>query len=329
MRNAFVTWAAITVVIAGLLGWWLLRPSRERPVVIGVLLYMDSNTPTYQGFKQGLEELGLREGVNVRYIAPAPARTMEDIQKQAHDLVEMKPDLIFAAPTPAALAAKKATAELAPDLPVVFAPVNDPVASGVVRNLLRPEANLTGVRLAKSDDKRLEALLDVAPGIRTILVPYNPEDPSAAATLAALQGVDAELGVTLTPQPFPPGSRPDSPGFLPPGTQAIFLPRDGTVLSRVDEFVALCKAKRLPLSTPRLDQVPRGVLVGYGFKSEDVGRQAAHMAQDILAGESISAKPVETARDHLSLNLEAAREIGLVVPTAVIRRAQYVLRAEQ
>ena len=158
---------------------------------------------------------------------------------------------------------------------------------------------------------------------------FNPGDSSSAATLAVLRGVEAELGVLLVTQPFPPGSSPDSPGFLPPGTEAIFMPRDGVVLSRVDEFVALCKAKRLPLSTPRLDQVPRGVLVGYGFKSEDVGRQAAHMARDILAGERVSAKPVETARDHLSLNLATAREIGLAVPEAVIRRAQSIVRTGQ
>lgn len=324
MRRAFLLWAAATFVCASLLGWLFLRPESARPVTIGVLLFTDTNLTTLEGFRQGLAELGLRDGDNVRYVFPGPALTQQELEGQAEALMARRPDLIFASPTPAALAAKTATADAGAAIPIVFAPVNDPVASGVVRDPLRPEANITGVRLAQSDDKRLQCLLDVAPHARRVLVPYNPEDPSAKATLAVIMNTREQLGVEIVAQPFRATDRVDAPDFLPPGVQAVFLPRDGLVLSRIDDFIALCIARRIPLSTPRKDQVQRGALTGYGLVGHEIGRQAARMAHLLLSGAPVSSIPVETARDYLFINLDTARRMGLSIPEAVLRRAQYV-----
>ncbi len=327
MRRAFLIWAAATLAAAALLGWLVLRPEPPRPLVIGVLLFTDTNLTTLRGFQDGLAEAGLRPEAEARYLFPGPAMTPAELAAQARALLAARPDLIFASPTPAALAMKQALAEAGASVPVVFAPVNDPVAAGVVRDLSRPEGSLTGVRLAQSDDKRLESLLDVAPGARGVLVPYNPDDPSAQATLDVLRRARGQLGVTLLEQPFTAASRPDGPGFLPPGAQAVFLPRDGLVLSRIADFVRLCAARRLPLSTPRLDQVEQGALAGYGFDPREVGRQAARMARLLLAGQPVSSVPVETAHDYLFLNLDSAARMGLRVPEPVVRRAERVIRS--
>lgn len=82
------------------------------------------------------------EGVSVRYVYPEAASDARTLAGNVRDVLAAKQDLLFASPTPAAMAARKAAAPLG--MPVIFAPVNNPVSAGLVENLARPEANVTG-----------------------------------------------------------------------------------------------------------------------------------------------------------------------------------------
>lgn len=299
-----------------------------RQAVVGVLLHTDTNLRTLAAFKAGLADYGHVEGRNVRYLDEGPVATMPELGPRAQSLAARKPDLIYAAPTPAALAAKEATRDLG--IPVLFAPVNDPVSAGLVRDLQTPEGHVTGVRLSPSEGGRLRSLLQLSPGARAIFVPYNAKDPSALASLDQLREGAAALGVAILARPFEPGMSLDpAGGFLPPEAQALFMPRDGQVMSRFREFAAMAEARRIPLSTPRLSQVEQGVLTGYGFDDAVLGRQAARMAHLLLSGTRVADLPVETARDAAFINLEAARRIGLDVPEAFLRQAGHIIRPGQ
>src|SRR5262249_47650631 len=130
-------------------------------------------TRPLEGFKQQLRELGWVEGRNLaieyRY---ADGRT-ERLPVLAEELVRLKVDLIFASPTPAALAAKKATSPI----PTVARGLPEPVAVGLVASLARPGGNVTGVSYAFGTEifgKQLEMLRDVAPKVRRVAVLANP-----------------------------------------------------------------------------------------------------------------------------------------------------------
>jgi len=93
------------------------------------------------GFKKGLAESGYVEGKNITFIYPGPRSDVTELEKDLHDLIERKVDLIFALSTPAAREAKLMTAKTG--IPVVFGPVFDPVGAGIVKSLLHPGGNLT------------------------------------------------------------------------------------------------------------------------------------------------------------------------------------------
>lgn len=294
--------------------------SPKRAPVIGVIHFMANNLDTLQGFKEDMAAAGFVEGQGVTYLTPEPATSPADLDAKLAALLAQKPDLLFASPTLAAQAAKAATAHNR--IPVVFAPVNDPVSAGVVTNLQQPEANVTGVRLAPSEGRRLQALLQLAPQAKKVFVPYNPDEASARESLRQIEEAARALDVELVLAPIGP-----APGFVidralvPAGSGALFMPREGLVLSRFKEFMAVAEALKIPMSSPRLDHVEQGVLTGYGFNGRDIGRQAARMARLTLTGVRPSGIPVETAREYLAVNLEAAARIGLTVPDSFLKQA--------
>jgi putative ABC transport system substrate-binding protein len=58
----------------------------------------------------------------------------------AQELVGLQPDIILASSTPATVAVKRETRTI----PIVFAGVGDPVASGLVEQPNQPGGNITG-----------------------------------------------------------------------------------------------------------------------------------------------------------------------------------------
>ena len=103
--------------------------------------------------------------------------------------------------------------------------------------------------------------------------------------------------------------------LIPADADAVFLPRDAMAMSHYKAFNDLAVRRRIPMSTPRLDQVEDGVLTGYGFIGREIGRQSASMAHQVLMGTPVADVPVETARRLLEsilycLDLERTSPAG-------------------
>lgn len=323
MRRALLI--IFLVAVAGMVVWFTSTPITPQRKTVGVVMYTATNMPTFRGFKQGMEDQGYPEIKSIEYIFHGPVQQKDQLDEAVRKLMAEKPDLIFACTTPASIAAKKVTAGTG--VPVIFAPVNDPVASGVVENPLKPEANITGVRLERSDGKRLQILKEAFPAIRRVFVPYNPKDKSAQASLAQLEEARSKVGVELVTKEFSreiTAEQMDS--YVPENVDAIFLPREGLVMSRVLDFSVVAIKRRVPLSGPRYRMVEQGAVMGFGFMGREIGIQAARMAHLVLQGVPVEKVPVETAHDYLFFNLDTANRIGVKLPEGLLRRAHTLVR---
>jgi len=168
--------AVIAVLALSLLAAPLVAEAQQAAKVtrIGYLTGDLSTAPHMpEAFRQGLRNLGYVEGRNVVIEYRDAEGKLERLPALAAELVALNVDVIFAeGGTRSALAAKQATKTL----PIVFAPVGDPVASGVVTSLARPGGNVTGLSLLAPElvGKHLEQLTQAVPGVSRVAVLRQP-----------------------------------------------------------------------------------------------------------------------------------------------------------
>jgi len=325
-------WASGIAAIALLLFlvWLIFRPvDSPHPIIrIGTVQLGAVDLRTLEGFVEGMTELGYVEGRDVIYRRQSPAQAIERLDKIIAQQVNAGVDLIFVSSSPGTLAVKKVAERL--HIPVVFAPVNDPISAGIVDDLKHPGGQLTGVRLPPGDDLRMQWFKRAAPAIRRLYFPYKPNDPSSQESLRQARQSSAELGLELVLQPFE--HREDIPGMLraiPDSVDAIFLSRDSTVDTEIAQFVAAAMRLGLPLCASSLTGVRQGALVSYGFDHHEIGRQAARLADQVLRGVPVGDLPVETASNYLGVNLDSADAMGFAFPPQVLRQAHLRYREAQ
>ena len=327
MQRRMILWVGVLLALALAAGWaWRVwRQPAPAPVRVALLPFTTVNERVMAGFKQALAEHGWVEGRNVAYRATPADGAMDKLDARMAEFMAWKPHLVLAMSTPPSQAAYRATKGTG--TAVVFAPATDPLAAGIVSGLARPGEQITGIRLLPSNGLRLEYLQRVAPQARKIYVPYHRGDRSAESTLAQIEPAARSLGLQLLLRPVE-GSDDLAAAArdIPADVGAVFLPQDSRIEAVIEQFVAACERRRLPLSAPGVIQVEQGALMTFGFDHAAIGRQAGRLAAAILAGTPPGNLPVEAAENALFINLRAAQAIGLPVDEALLRQAKGIIR---
>ena len=168
---------------------WPFAASAQKPTlpVIGFLNGASYDQSAYLvcAFHRGLSETDFVEGRNVAFEYRSADGQYDRLPALAADLVRHQVNVIAATGTPTGLPAKAATTAI----PIVFVTGSDPVQQGLVSNLSRPEANLTGVTTLAVElgQKRLELLRELLPGANLVAALVNPKGPNLAPLLSDLE----------------------------------------------------------------------------------------------------------------------------------------------
>jgi putative ABC transport system substrate-binding protein len=324
------------VVIASLSLALLAGPlvaSAEAPRV-GYLSMLSRSDPTLgplrDAFQQGLREHGYVAGQTLIIEWRFADGRLERLPELAAELVRLKVHLIFTETTPAARAAKQATATI----PIVFNPIADPVRAGLVASLARPSANVTGLTqmAPELDGKRLELFKEAVPAMTRVGVLSQPGVPSEAtvrimleetATAARAARVEVQRLEAHRPKdldgPFAALSRERVGGL-------IVLPSP-MFLSERRRVVELTTKNRLPGMFFSREFVEAGGLMSYGPNFLELWRRAAVYVDKILKGAKPSELPVEQpTRFELVINLGTAKALGLTIPPSVLLRADQIIQ---
>jgi putative ABC transport system substrate-binding protein len=169
------------------------RAEPAKTHTIGVVQYDPILSPVFEGFKAKMVALSHVEGTDVTYVyhgllKPDP----QVIEREVQALKDQRVDVLLTLGTQPALAAKKVTAGTA--ISVVFAPVLNPVGSGVVSDVTHPGGNVTGVRNGDTLPKSLEWLHRIVPSATKIYAIYHPKDAVAQTAIRSLPTVAAAIG---------------------------------------------------------------------------------------------------------------------------------------
>jgi putative ABC transport system substrate-binding protein len=282
---------------------------------------------TVEAFRQGLREFGWIEGRNIVIDYRFAEGRLDRLPDLAAELVRLKVEVIVAGPTPAAVAARKATATI----PIVMWGVGDPVGLGLIANLARPGGNVTGVSFsvgAGTVGKGLELLKEIVPKVRRVAVLSNPANPSHAATIGDVKGAARSLGVQL--QLLEAQSVAEFDGVF----AAMAKERAGALLVVTDTVFLLHRARladlttkhRLPSMHGIAEYVEAGGLMSYGASGSYFLGRAASVVDKILKGAKPADLPVEQpTKFELVINLKTAKALGLTIPPSLLLRADQVI----
>jgi putative ABC transport system substrate-binding protein len=193
-RREFITF------LSGAAAWPLAAVAQQNGRVrrIGVLLAGDENDPLARppvsAFTQALAGLGWIDGRNVRMDLRWHGDESSRIRALAQELVGLQPDIILAGSTPVTVALQRETGTI----PIVFASVADPVASGLVERLNRPGGNVTGFAAneASLGGKWLELLSEIAPGLKRAAIMFNPDSGPYSILMPSFYAAARSLKVT-------------------------------------------------------------------------------------------------------------------------------------
>jgi len=299
--------------------------TRPRVFVIGVVNTASCLDLRLNGFKAGMARLGYVEGRDIAYVYNGPVgSSVDEIILVVQNLLESDIDLILSLGTPASLAVRQATAGIG--FPVVFFS-NDPVTAGIVGDLRHPGGNMTGTRNEPADSRRLGLLLQVAPHVKRVYVPYNPEDRAPVDALVAVSEAASKLGVELVLRQ----ARDDNEVIaaietVPSDVDAIFLLPDTLMGNHIVDWVDVAIRLGLPLSGPGRSYVEMGALITYGVDLYAGGAQSARLADEILKGANPGDLPIESNPLVLVINLKTAEAIGLDIPDEILRQADTIIR---
>lgn len=279
------------------------------------------------GFRQGLRDLGYREGQNIvveyRYADGHPDR----LPALASELIGLKMDVIAAETTPASLALKQATGTI----PIVMTIVADPTKSGLVASLARPEGNITGMSLQLPDlsAKRLELLREIIPTLTRVGVLWNSTSPITPPQFAATEAAARALGIQL--EKLPVQGPDDFKKALQTATRsrtgAVLLLDDFLLTRHVSQIATLALKSRVPAMTGISGFAEAGGLATYGPNFPAISRRAAIYVDRILKGSKPGDLPIEQPTNfELVVNLKTAKALGLTIPSSLLLRADKVIQ---
>jgi putative ABC transport system substrate-binding protein len=314
----------ICLVLIGLLLTACGRPAPVNTYTIGVVNYVSVLEPVLEGFKARMAELGYVEGQNITYLYRGVlAADSEVITHEIHSLLNHKIDLFLTLGTLPTLTAKHVLEVT--NIPLVFAPVINPVEEGIVKSITHPGGNITGIQNGNTLPKSLGWLHKMVPQVKKIYVFYHPQDRVALTAVKTFPGIAAALGFELILDEVQ--SRQDAIVAIErlPKDAAIFLvpaPRLEPLAAMIEAAVAHGIA--VAAQNPRYIQ--GGVLVAYAPDPTGTGKQAARLVDQIFKGTRPADLPVETAEYSLHINLRSANLIGLHIPDEILRQAHHVTR---
>jgi putative ABC transport system substrate-binding protein len=288
-----------------------------------------SDDPQYQirvtAFRETLAKLSWVEGRNLRAELRYGTGNTEQMRDGAAALVELAPDVILVTSTPAA----KAVRQLSVTTPIVFLGTNDPVATGLVGNLTRPESNTTGFPLFEPSiaGKWLELLTAAAPRVRNVAQlsdPANTPETYFRAIEAAAQALALQVRRIEVRNATDIVRAIDQFVAVPDG--GLLLPPDSTTTSHRETIFGLAARHRLPAIYYSSIFSREGGLMSYGPNGIDLWRRAAGYVDRILHGAKVSELPVQFPdKFELIINLKVARVLGLEIPATLLARADEVV----
>jgi putative ABC transport system substrate-binding protein len=305
--------------------------AQAQKLAMPVVGYLSANTSSgdarpVAAFVEGLGQRGYEDGKTVKIEYRWADGQYDRLSSMAADLVRDHVTVIAALGTPAVRATKAATTVV----PVVFTTIADPVQIGFVNSLSHPGGNLTGVTLLAVEvgPKLLEILRGVVPSATIIALLLNPTNPNSETQSKNTQEAARRLGLEL--HILNASAERDFDAAFAKlhelKASALIIGQDVFFNAESARLAALTVRHAIPAIYALPEFAAAGGLFSYGASRNDAWRQAGIYVGRILKGEKPAELPVvQPTKFELTINLKAAKALGLAVPTSLLASADEVI----
>lgn len=323
-RREFVT------LLSGAAMWPLAASAQKAPARIGWLSSGSATSAVGVAnlalIKDGLRDNGLIEQRDYVLEARYAEGRYERFPELARELVQARVTIIVTN----TIASVRAAQGLNPPLPIIMAPINDPVGNGLIASLARPGGMTTGVASLNEDitPKLLEYQRAILPKARVLAAIFNPANPSNVRALDDLR--TRAIGLAITVLPFALKSPHELDGVFaaiaaqkPDALQVI---GDSGTSDLSDRIAALALAQHLPSFSVLTSYAEFGGLLAYGAARQKNLMRAGYYVKKILDGANPGELPVEQPTQiELWINMKAAKTLGLEIPFNLQQLADHVI----
>jgi len=324
-QGSLVSRRGLFVLFFGGVALWSLDSiAQQRQVpTVGVLAVGSPGVDDFwRLFREGMQDLGYIEGQSIHYEFRSDGGQLSRLPDLAAELVRLKVDLIVTWFTPAAKAAKEATREI----PIVMALVGNPVETGLVASLARPDGNITGMAgvAAELAGKSVQLIQNMLPGAQRVVALANALDPFSKPFVEHVRLGGVATGTMIDPIMI------HSVAELETAFQTMEADRPDAVIVQPSlptrRVAELAIRYRIPTVSVIRGFAKDGGLMAYQSTEIDLYRQSASYVDKILKGAKPADLPVQQpTKFELIINMKTANAIGLTVPPAFLARADEVI----
>jgi putative ABC transport system substrate-binding protein len=286
--------------------------------------------PALDAVLKGFQDYWTDQKMNVTFKVHNAQANMATANQIGHQIMGEKPDMILAIATPTAQACAQALKK-SPHMqkvPMLFTAVTDPVSAGLVKDLQRPGANITGVSDMLPVGSHLAMVKEFLPGIKKLGFLYNAGEVNSKILVPLFKSEGKGLGIQIVAASVTKSSEVyQAVKSLVGKADAVFIPTDNTVVSALESAIKVCEQNKLPLFNADVDSVKRGSIAAMGFDYYQHGYQTGALSQRIFKGADPAVTPVETQEKlQLHINMPAAKKMGVDVPAELLKRADKTYR---
>src|SRR5499427_4227218 len=314
--------------LGGAVAAWPLA-ARTQQSAMPVIGFLSSGTQESDAFRltairRGLNQVGYVVGRNVAIEYRWAENQNERLPKLAMELVHRPVTVMVATGGPAALAARVSTSAIQ----ILFLVGIDPVTSGLVASINRPNGNATGVSLVARElnAKKLELLHELLPTAARLGVLLNPSNPSIETFTSEVTEAASSLKQRIVVLKISTDLDAALAKLVEQHVGGFVVTDDPFFTNHRDRLAALAARHRIPAIYPWREYVEVGGLVSYGPSLTDALRQVGIYVGRVLKGEKPADLPVILpSKFELVINLKAARGLGLEIPSTLLVRANEVI----
>lgn len=234
-------------------------------------------------------------------------------------------DIIIPISTPCAQVA----APYAEKIPVVFAAVSDPISAGLVKELDKTDGNITGTSNEIQVDQILDIGLQVAPNVKKIGVLYNSGEVNSMSAIEKvkqyakthnLEVIESTVTGTADVQ--------SATQYLIDNADAIFIPNDNTIINAMDVVTPLTRNAKIPTFCGVDTFVKAGGLLNVGIDYNEIGKETANMAIQVINGTPVSDIPIKVFKKNLNLYINKTTASDLDIDISHIKTEDPIIYFE-